>query len=106
MDAIPACGTEFIAPIAGFYLTTVRLNWRATGGADHFTLEIARAGTPVAGETIPVAIQGQQQTVAMATSVAQDGAITARASHDGGADATVSGGEMVVHYLGPTFLSP
>jgi hypothetical protein len=106
VDAIPACGTDFIAPMGGFYLTTVRLNWRATGGANHFTLEIARVGTPFAGETIPVAIQGQEQTVAMATSAAQGAAITARASHDGGSDATISGGEMVVHYLGPTFPRP
>jgi hypothetical protein len=104
--AIPACGTDFIAPIPGFYLTTVRVNWRLLGGADDLTLEIVRSGSPVAGETIPAAIQGQAQTVAMATSAGQGASITARASHDGGSDATISGGEMVVHYLGPTSPSP
>jgi hypothetical protein len=99
---LPECATDVIVPIGGFYLTTVRIQWNATGGASQLTTEIARAGGTVASDTTQASGVGTTQTVAMATSVAAGAALTARVSHDGNANATLLGvGEMVVYYLGP-----
>ena len=97
---IPPCETDVIVPVGGFYLTTVTVTWDTAGGGANVTLEIERGSSVIAAETIPFSGGDQDHTVAMATSVAAGAALRARVSHDGGAAATIRGGEMVVHYLG------